>query len=168
MPCEVDLRDYVYDGQVQWIAARLYQGQTTNFRTPGGGFAPVFEGPSQGQAGWPSRACTPAPHQSRLFLLDDCEVQPLAHDRYVTLARGEAAAAEFANRRFILVDWYLRLACGQPEAIVNETCSWLVFDAQGSLDLHAAHAIDAVAAPTEAQWAQVRALAFGAAAPKLA
>jgi hypothetical protein len=27
---------------VQWIAARLYQGQTTNFRTPGGGFAPVY------------------------------------------------------------------------------------------------------------------------------
>ena len=23
-------------------AARVYQGQTTNFRTPGGGFAPVF------------------------------------------------------------------------------------------------------------------------------
>jgi hypothetical protein len=23
-------------------AARLYRGQTTNFRTPGGGFAPVF------------------------------------------------------------------------------------------------------------------------------
>ena len=36
-----DLRDYVYDGAVQWVAARLYQGQTTNFRTPGGGFAPV-------------------------------------------------------------------------------------------------------------------------------
>ncbi|GGE79272.1 hypothetical protein GCM10011533_34500 [Streptosporangium jomthongense] len=25
-------------------AARVYQGQTTNFRTPGGGFAPVFSG----------------------------------------------------------------------------------------------------------------------------
>jgi len=37
-----DLRDYVYDGAVQWVAARLYQGQTTNFRTPGGGFAPVY------------------------------------------------------------------------------------------------------------------------------
>lgn len=39
-----DLRDYAYDGRVQWVAARLYQGQTTNFRTPGGGFAPVYEG----------------------------------------------------------------------------------------------------------------------------
>ena len=37
-----DLRNYVYDGAVQWVAARLYQGQTTNFRTPGGGFAPVY------------------------------------------------------------------------------------------------------------------------------
>ena len=36
-----DLRNYAYNGQVQWVAARLYQGQTTNFRTPGGGFAPV-------------------------------------------------------------------------------------------------------------------------------
>ncbi|UVW27442.1 hypothetical protein [Massilia sp. H6] len=37
-----DLRSYVYDGRVQWTAARVYQGQTTNFRTPGGGFAPVY------------------------------------------------------------------------------------------------------------------------------
>lgn len=40
-----DLRHYVYEGKVQWTAARLYQGQTTNFRTPGGGFAPVYEAP---------------------------------------------------------------------------------------------------------------------------
>ena len=37
-----DLRVYVYGGEVQWVAARLYQGQTTNFRTPGGGFSPVY------------------------------------------------------------------------------------------------------------------------------
>ena len=37
-----DVRNYAYDGAVQWLAARLYQGQTTNFRTPGGGFAPVY------------------------------------------------------------------------------------------------------------------------------
>lgn len=40
-----DLRDYAYQGEVQWTAARLYQGQTTNFRTPGGGFAPAYEIP---------------------------------------------------------------------------------------------------------------------------
>lgn len=36
-----DVRCYVYQGEVQLIAARMYQGQTTNFRTPGGGFALV-------------------------------------------------------------------------------------------------------------------------------
>ena len=40
-----DIRTYAYDGQVQWTAARMYQGQTTNFRTPGGGFAPVYSLP---------------------------------------------------------------------------------------------------------------------------
>lgn len=39
---KVDLRNYVYDGRVQLVSARLYQGQTTNFRTEGGGFAAVF------------------------------------------------------------------------------------------------------------------------------
>ncbi len=37
-----DLRCYTYGARIQLMAARLYQGQTTNFRTPGGGFAPVF------------------------------------------------------------------------------------------------------------------------------
>ena len=50
---------------------------------------------------------------------------------------------------------------GELEAVVNETCSWLVFDAQGLLDLHVAGAIDAEATPTEAQWSQIRALVFG-------
>lgn len=39
---KLDLRNYVYAGQIQLLTSRLYQGQTTNFRTPGGGFAPVF------------------------------------------------------------------------------------------------------------------------------
>lgn len=39
---KMDIRAYVYDGVIQLLAARLYQGQTTNFRTPGGGFAPVY------------------------------------------------------------------------------------------------------------------------------
>jgi hypothetical protein len=39
---KADVRCYVYDGKLQLAAARLYQGQTTNFRTPGGGFAPVY------------------------------------------------------------------------------------------------------------------------------
>lgn len=40
---KVDIRAYVYESKTQLLAARLYQGQTTNFRTAGGGFAPVFE-----------------------------------------------------------------------------------------------------------------------------
>lgn len=39
---KMDIRAYVYAGEIQLLAARLYQGQTTNFRTPGGGFAPVY------------------------------------------------------------------------------------------------------------------------------
>jgi hypothetical protein len=39
---KADIRLYTYDGNILLTAARLYQGQTTNFRTPGGGFAPVF------------------------------------------------------------------------------------------------------------------------------
>ncbi|MGZ4958860.1 MAG: hypothetical protein ACXV7J_06390 [Methylomonas sp.] len=38
---KMDVRHYVYCGETQLVCARLYQGQTTNFRTPGGGFAPV-------------------------------------------------------------------------------------------------------------------------------
>jgi hypothetical protein len=39
---KMDIRAYAYQGKLQLLAARLYQGQTTNFRTAGGGFAPVF------------------------------------------------------------------------------------------------------------------------------
>ena len=37
-----DLRVYTYAGKTLLMAARIYQGQTTNFRTEGGGFATVF------------------------------------------------------------------------------------------------------------------------------
>ena len=42
-----DIRAYTYAGQVQLLAARMYAGQTTNFRTQGGGFAPVIVVPPQ-------------------------------------------------------------------------------------------------------------------------
>ncbi|WP_303721639.1 hypothetical protein [Malonomonas rubra] len=38
---KVDLRLFVYRDQLLGIGARLYQGQVTNLRTEGGGFAPV-------------------------------------------------------------------------------------------------------------------------------
>lgn len=37
-----DLRVYTYQGDILLITARLYQGQTTNFRTEGGGFSAVL------------------------------------------------------------------------------------------------------------------------------
>lgn len=42
VPLKLDVRSFVYRGQIQLLAARLYRGQTTNFRTTGGGFAPVY------------------------------------------------------------------------------------------------------------------------------
>jgi hypothetical protein len=52
-PLKIDLRLYVYAGATLAVAARLYQGQTTNFRTPGGGFAPVYVLPA-GYSGPPA------------------------------------------------------------------------------------------------------------------
>ncbi len=42
MKYKYDLRCYAYQDQLQMIIARLYQGQTTNLRAPGGGFACVI------------------------------------------------------------------------------------------------------------------------------
>ena len=39
---KVNVRLYTYRGALLLAAARLYRGQTTNFRTPGGGFSPVL------------------------------------------------------------------------------------------------------------------------------
>lgn len=47
---KVDLRCYAYRGTPILYAARVYQGQTTNFRTPGGGFAPVLTDATVGDA----------------------------------------------------------------------------------------------------------------------
>ena len=40
--CKVDVRLYTDVAQPLLVAARIYQGQTTNFRTPDGGFARVL------------------------------------------------------------------------------------------------------------------------------
>lgn len=52
-----DLRLYAYAGASQWLAARVYQGQTTNFRTPGGGFAPVYAVAEAGENATCPAAC---------------------------------------------------------------------------------------------------------------
>ncbi|HEY8100600.1 MAG TPA: hypothetical protein VIF82_07570 [Burkholderiaceae bacterium] len=43
---KLDVRSYAYDGKTILLAARMYQGQTTNFRTSGGGFAPIYTVPN--------------------------------------------------------------------------------------------------------------------------
>lgn len=43
---KLDIRCVTYNGKVQQLSARLYQGQTTNLRTEGGGLATVFPTPA--------------------------------------------------------------------------------------------------------------------------
>lgn len=38
---KLDIRAYAYEGRIQLLVARTWSGQTTNFRTIGGGFCPV-------------------------------------------------------------------------------------------------------------------------------
>lgn len=42
---KLDIRCITYEGRIQQLSARLYQGQTTNLRTQGGGLATVFPTP---------------------------------------------------------------------------------------------------------------------------
>ena len=42
---KMDIRCVTYQGRIQHVGARLYQGQTTNLRTRGGGLASVFAAP---------------------------------------------------------------------------------------------------------------------------
>lgn len=55
---KLDVRAYAYAGQVQLLAARTYAGQTTNFRTAGGGFSPVVVLPT---GRWTSGDCCGSP-----------------------------------------------------------------------------------------------------------
>lgn len=45
---KLDIRCVSYNGEIQQLSARLYQGQTTNLRTTGGGLATVFATPEGG------------------------------------------------------------------------------------------------------------------------
>lgn len=44
---KLDVRCYTYKGEIQLLGARMYRGQTTNFRTDGGGLAAVFMAPGR-------------------------------------------------------------------------------------------------------------------------
>ena len=175
-----DLRSYTYDGEVQWVAARLYQGQTTNFRTPGGGFAPVYSAPDV--FGRSLDACAgdtcstddgkDTAHASYVFLIDEVSgVHPVPHALYVALARGQATAEAMAGQILRLADWYVQLKDGAPNNVVNETYSMMRFDAQGRVDpAHApsaaqtpAAALENAAWPSAAERGRMMALLFGAA-----
>ncbi len=137
-----DLRAYVYGGDLQWVAARLYQGQTTNFRTPGGGFAPVY---STLDASGRTLRHVDGGHASYVFLLDESGgVHALPHALYLALAQRDAAAPTFAGQTLRLADWYVRLKDGEPEAVINESYQLWRVDAQGQ--------VDALAAPADAGW----------------
>lgn len=137
-----DLRAYAYDGEVQWVAARLYQGQTTNFRTPGGGFAPVY---STVDASGRTPRHEQGEYASYVFLLDAAGgVHAVPHALYVALARHEASAAMLAGQTLRVADWYVRLQGGEPQTVVNETYGLVHVDAQGR--------VESVAAPADAGW----------------
>ena len=132
-----DLRAYAYAGAVQWVAARLYQGQTTNFRTPGGGFAPVYStlDASGRTLQAPGDEGGGSAHASYVFLLDEATgVQAIPHALYVALARGQASALALAGRTLRLADWYVRLKDGEPDTVVNESYCLIRFDARGQVD----------------------------------
>ena len=165
-----DLRAYAYEGAVQWVAARMYQGQTTNFRTPGGGFAPVYStvDASGHTCHLPGIECTgDTGHASYVFLLDDGSgVHPVPHALYVALARGQALAPMLAGQTLRLADWYVRLKAGTPDTVVNETYTLIRFDAEGRVDWSGTPVADeADGWPTKAERAQVQALLFAPAAP---
>lgn len=56
---KLDLRAYAYQGRVQLLAARTWSGQTTNFRTEGGGFSPVLVIPTLDRHGADAPCCNP-------------------------------------------------------------------------------------------------------------
>ncbi len=173
-----DLRAYAYDGAVQWVAARLYQGQTTNFRTPGGGFAPVYS--TADVSGRTIHTCgdegtTPTGHASYVFLLDkDSAVHPVPHALYVALASAHALAPALAGQTLRLADWYVRLKDGEPDAVINETYSLIRFDTQGRVDWTSTPAThphrpdvatvsEDAAWPTSAERGHMQSLLFGSA-----
>jgi len=170
-----DLRAYAYDGSVQWVAARMYQGQTTNFRTPGGGFAPVYSTVDASgrtlQAGFDAGSDA-REHASYVFLLDeDSGVHAVPHALAVALARGETSTLGLAGQSLRLADWSVRLKDGEPDAVVNESYRQVCFDERGRIDpaatkvashpIDAASVLDDAAWPTDGERERMHALLFG-------
>ncbi len=129
-PMKFDLRAYAYAGKVQWNAARVYQGQTTNFRTEGGGFAPVFTLNLEEERTVSDKQ---PQHASYVYLLDETgAMEELPHPLYVALVRSETSIAKLAGMRFRLADWYVAMSDGKPSKVVREWYGWVTFDEQGN------------------------------------
>ena len=169
-PLKFDLRNYVYDREVQWLAARLYQGQTTNFRTEGGGFAPVYT--LADTASLSAAQPAGAKYASYVFLLDaEGRVRPVPHALCVALARDEVTGPQLAGWQVRVADWHVRLRDGAPEAVVREWYGWARFDREGRFDpafpqpadAHRASGnVDASAFPTEQEYQRMKLLLFPA------
>jgi hypothetical protein len=101
-------------------------------------------------------------HKTFLFYLTDAGVLPVGHDSYIQLVEGKSVDGEFSGQRIRLADWYVRLEGDIPEQAVNETYSWVVFNQQGRMELHAAQAVEASPLPTEQERAQIEKLLFTA------
>lgn len=164
-----DLRNYVYDGQVQWLAARMYQGQTTNFRTEGGGFAPAYTVADAALP--PAGGGADAEYASYVFLLDaQGSIRALPHALYVALARGEAVGPQLAGQQVRVADWHVRLRDGAPQTVVSEWYGWARFDDDGRFDpvagrhaganLRAEDNVDASALPTSEERRRIMAWVF--------
>ncbi len=84
------------------------------------------------------QAAQPVPsahHASYVFLIDEQgAIHPLPHRLYVALVRGEGATPQFAGKTLRLAEWYVRLAHGEPDTVVNEAYALLTFDAEGRVD----------------------------------
>jgi len=167
-PMKFDLRAYAYAGEVQWNAARVYQGQTTNFRTEGGGFAPVFTlGEEEKRAGSTEQWS----HASFTFLLDETgAVQELPHPLYLALVRAEKATSTLAGKRFRLADWYVAMEGNHPSKVIREWYGWVAFNADGAFHPAAGFAkdsesvgagnVDATALPTPEEHRLINHLLF--------
>ena len=148
---------------------RDYQGQTTNFRTEGGGFAPVF---TLGEEEERTGSTEQRSHASFTFLLDETgAVDELPHPQYLALVRAEKATSTLAGKRFRLADWYVAIEDGRPSKVIREWYGWVAFDEAGGYHPEAdspncksdsAGNIDSSALPTPEEHDRIERLLFQA------
>jgi hypothetical protein len=77
IPLKADIRNFAYAGVVKLVAARSYQGQTTNFRTAGGGFAPISTEKKDFEPRSPTADSWDAEFDGHEFKFSDCRLRRL-------------------------------------------------------------------------------------------